>query len=313
MALTSFAARRRRFRELLDRPAVAKAASIFDAVSARLAAAAGFECGMFAGTIASQAVLAAPDLVVLTLTELTEQARRISRASDLPFLVDGDHGYGNALNVGRTAEELEAAGAAALFIEDSVLPRRYAGAAGEPVSLAEFEAKIRAAVDARSDAGLMIVGRPTALQRGDFEEALRRSVALKAAGADAIFLIGATSSAQVIEVHETTGLPILLQNPLTDTNDEARCGVRFIVPSHLPFFVAMRALAEAYRHLKEGGTRAHLLEKAMPVDKLGGPLATAAYAQAAMDYCPERRRRGRLDDGHRAAHPQGLGAGATGV
>ena len=276
--------RRRRFRDLFDRPAIARAASVFDPISARLAEGLGYECGMFAGTIASHAVLAAPDLIVITLTELAEQARRITRAAGLPFLVDADHGYGNGLNVARSVEELESAGVAALFLEDTLLPRRYGAQTAETVSDAEFHDKIRAAVVARVDPALMIVARPTALQRGDFETALRRSLLAREAGADAVFLIGATASAQVAEVHQATDLPVLLQNPLPDVEDEAAYGVRFIVPSHLPFFVALKALHDAYAHLAVGGNRAELLDRAASLEFLEGPLAMRNYASLAQEY-----------------------------
>jgi carboxyvinyl-carboxyphosphonate phosphorylmutase len=94
-------------------------ASVFDPISARLAEDAGYEAGMLAGSIASMTVLGAPDLTLLTLTEFAGQAYRICRAGTLPLLVDADHGYGNALNVARTVEELENAGVAALTIEDT--------------------------------------------------------------------------------------------------------------------------------------------------------------------------------------------------
>src|SRR5499425_1157646 len=117
--------RRNRYRRVLEGSGCVHPASVFDAMSARMAESLGFEVGMFAGSIASATVLGAPDLVVLTLTEFAEQIRRIARGSDLPLMVDADHGYGNALNVMRTVEELETAGVAALSIEDTELPRGY--------------------------------------------------------------------------------------------------------------------------------------------------------------------------------------------
>src|SRR5208282_1091129 len=117
--------RRQRFRAVLAGSACVHPGSVFDPISARIAEDIGFETGMFAGSIASFTVLGAPDLVVLTLTEFAEQIRRITRAGGLPLLVDADHGYGNALNVMRTVQELEAAGVAALTIEDTLLPRAY--------------------------------------------------------------------------------------------------------------------------------------------------------------------------------------------
>src|SRR6185503_13571237 len=121
-------------------------------ISVRIAEDIGFEVAMFAGSVASLAVLGAPDLIVLTLTEFAEQALRINRAGTLPLLVDADHGYGNALNVKRTVEELEIAGVAALTIEDTLLPAAY-GAAGKMslISLEEGVGKMKAALAGRQD------------------------------------------------------------------------------------------------------------------------------------------------------------------
>src|SRR5438128_11751713 len=105
--------------------------SVYDAISARIAEDLGFEVGIFSGSIGSMTVLGAPDLVVLTLTEFAAQANRICRAGNLALLCDADHGYGNALNVRRTVEELETAGICAMSIEDTVLPRAY-GPNGKP-------------------------------------------------------------------------------------------------------------------------------------------------------------------------------------
>jgi carboxyvinyl-carboxyphosphonate phosphorylmutase len=116
--------RRERFRAILSGKECVHPASVFDPVSARIAQDVGFEIGMFAGSIASLTVLGAPDLVVLSLAELAEQAHRICRAADLPLLVDADHGFGNAHSVKRTVEELETAGVAGLTIEDTLLPTR---------------------------------------------------------------------------------------------------------------------------------------------------------------------------------------------
>src|SRR5581483_3169109 len=123
-------ARRRRFRAQLGERRCIHPGSVFDPISARIAADLGFEVGMLAGSVASLAVLGAPDLILLSLSEFADQAYRINRAADLPLLVDADHGYGNALNVMRTVEELETAGVAALSIEDTALPRGY-GEGGE--------------------------------------------------------------------------------------------------------------------------------------------------------------------------------------
>src|SRR3990172_4873967 len=128
-------------------------ARVYDPLSARVAEAVGYEIGMLAGSVASNTTLAAPDLIGLTLTEFADQIRRIMRVSRLSLLVDADHGYGNALNVMRTIQELEHAGVSALSIEDTVLPTPYGQPEGrdELVSTAEMVGKLRAAVAARQD------------------------------------------------------------------------------------------------------------------------------------------------------------------
>jgi len=117
--------RRKRFRALLAGDRCIHPGSVFDPISARIAEDLGFELGMFAGSTASLTVLGAPDLIVLTLSEFAGQAYRINRAGNLPLMVDADHGYGNALNVMRTVQELETSGVAGVMIEDTVLPRAF--------------------------------------------------------------------------------------------------------------------------------------------------------------------------------------------
>src|SRR6476620_11660212 len=151
--------RRTRFREILTGRACVHPASVHDPISARIAADLGFETGMFAGSVASLTVLGAPDLIVLTLSEFAAQAYRISRAAELPLMTDADHGYGNALNVMRTVEELENAGVAGLSIEDTLLPRGYGPSdKAELISIDEGVGKMKSALAARRDADLAIVG-----------------------------------------------------------------------------------------------------------------------------------------------------------
>ena len=133
---------------------------------------------MFAGSVAAMTVLGAPDLIVLTLSEFAHQAYRINRAGELPLLVDADHGYGNALNVTRTVEELETAGVAALTIEDTNLPQQF-GLVGSTrlIPITEGVGKMKAALSARQDPTLCIAGRSSALRFGGLEEAIKRTKA----------------------------------------------------------------------------------------------------------------------------------------
>src|SRR5438309_7560581 len=194
----NFTERRKRLRALLAGARCIYPGSVYDALSARIAADLGFELGMFAGSVASLAVLGAPDLIVLTLSEFADQAYRIGRAAELPLLVDADHGYGNALNVMRTVEELEMAGVAALSIEDTDLPRGYGlSDKAQLLSLEEGVGKMKAALAARRDPDLAIAGRTSAMATTGVEDAIRRAKAYEAAGVDAMFLVGITTKEQL--------------------------------------------------------------------------------------------------------------------
>src|SRR5207244_9134882 len=178
--------RRRRFRAILKGDRCYHPASVFDPLSARIAQDLGFEVGMFAGSTASLSVLGASDLILITLREFAGQAYRINRAFDLPLLVDAVHGYGNALNVMRTVQELETAGVSALTIEDTVLPTQFGDKTESLVSIEEMLGKLKAAVNARQDPSLVIIGRSSALRGADTSEAEKRVKAYQDTGIDAI-------------------------------------------------------------------------------------------------------------------------------
>src|SRR5262245_47095643 len=256
--------RRTRYRQVLAGDVCIHPASVFDAMSARMAASLGFEVGMFAGSIASATVLGAPDLVVLTLTEFAEQIRRITRGSDLPLMVDADHGYGNALNVMRTVEELEAAGVAALTIEDTALPTPFGGDGEGLVSMAEMLGKLRAAVAARRDPTLVVLGRTSALRRGGIAEAERRVAAYQETGVDGIFLAGARTREEVQAMRRVTRLPLLLGGAppaLADRAFLAASGVRIALQGHHPFYAAAKAVYDTLKYLGEGGAPADLKDR----------------------------------------------------
>src|SRR6266576_6253786 len=155
----AFRKRREALRSILSGSSCVRPGSVYDATSIRIAEDIGFEVGMFGGSVASLAVLGDPDITLITLTELAEQMRRMSRAAALPVLVDADHGYGNALNVRRTVQELETAGAAGLTIEDTLLPQAYGAEQPQLIPVEEGVGKMKAAVDARTDPALVIMGR----------------------------------------------------------------------------------------------------------------------------------------------------------
>ena len=230
--------------------------SVFDPISARLAEDLGFELGMFAGSVASMTVLGAPDLIVLTLTEFAAQAKRICRAGELPLMVDADHGYGNALNVQRTVEELEMAGVAGLSIEDTELPEPYgAGGKARLLSVEEGAGKMRAALTGRRDPGLVIAGRTSAVSVSDLADAMARVSAYQAAGVDAIFLVGVKTRAQLEAISAAVGLPLILGGAgpeLMDLDYLNVQGVRVCLQGHQPFMAAVQAVHDTLKALRDG-------------------------------------------------------------
>jgi carboxyvinyl-carboxyphosphonate phosphorylmutase len=260
--------RRERFRALIAGPRCVHPGSVYDAISARIAEDLGFEVGMFSGSVGSMAVLGAPDLVVLTLSEFAAQAYRICRAGNLALLVDADHGYGNALNVRRTVEELETAGICAMSIEDTVLPRPY-GPSNKPVlsSLEEGVGKMKAALSARQDKRLVIAGRTSALAIAGVDEAIKRAKAYQAAGVDAIFLAGGVTAEAIEAVSSAIHIPIITGGgggSLADLNWLAAHKVRVALQTHAPFSAAVRAVYETLKALRDGVPARELQHLASP-------------------------------------------------
>ena len=248
--------RRERFRAILEGEECVHPGSVFDPISARIAEDLGFEVGMFAGSVASMTVLGAPDLIVLTLSEFAAQAYRINRAGALPLLVDADHGYGNALNVKRTVEELETAGVAALSIEDTDLPQPF-GTLGRTrlLSVEEGVGKMRAALSGRQDPRLVIAGRTSAPAVSGIDDAIARARAYEATGVDALFLVGIRTRAEVEAVAGAVRLPIILGGLSPELRDRdwlGAQGVRIALQGHQPFAAAVNAVHETLKALREG-------------------------------------------------------------
>src|SRR6201747_2058490 len=214
-----FRKRRDALRAILSGSACIRPGSVYDAISIRIAEDLGFEVGMFGGSVASLAVLGDPDITLITLTEIAEQMRRMSRAAALPVLVDADHGYGNALNVRRTVQELEAAGAAGLTIEDTLLPQAYAQAKTQLISLEEGVGKVKAALDARGDPSLVIIGRTGAASVTSVDDAIVRAKAYQATGVDALFFTGVKTREDLETIAAATALPVVLGGPTEEMAD----------------------------------------------------------------------------------------------
>ncbi len=251
--------RRKKFRALVAGKKCVHPASVHDPLTARIAEDLGFECGMYAGSIASEAVLAAPDTMVLTLTEFAEQAYRMNRAANLPIVCEVDNAYGNALNARRTVEEMETAGVVAICVEDTVVPRPY-GPSNKLtfLSIEESVGKMKASLDARQDKSMLIAGRTRALAVNGIKDAIARCKAYEKAGVDAIFLAGKKTLSELEEVCAALKVPVFTSGvdsngDLFDLKHLGKIGVRIALQGHLPIQAAVKATHDTLKALR-GGT-----------------------------------------------------------
>ena len=245
--------RREAYRAVIGGTECIHPGSVFDAMSARIAEDLGFEVGMFAGSTASLTVLGAPDLIVLTLSEFAAQAYRINRAGKLPLMVDADHGYGNALNVMRTVQELETAGVAGMMVEDTILPRTFGEKKPGLIAIEEGIGKMRAALRAREDKSMVIIGRTSAAALTSTEDALARAKAYQAVGVDAMFFAGGVTPAFLDAAHAELRIPIMLGGGgMPDRATLASKGVRIALQGHQPIMAAVQAVHDTLKALRDG-------------------------------------------------------------
>ena len=280
----AFRKRREALRSILSGTSCIRPGSVYDAISIRIAEDLGFELGMFGGSVASLAVLGDPDIALITLSELAEQMRRMSRAAALPVLVDADHGYGNALNVRRTVQELEMAGAAGLTIEDTLLPQAFGQSETQLIPIAEGVGKIRAALDGRDDPTLVVMARTGAASVGGLDDAIARASAYEATGADALFFTGVKTRAELEAIAAATRLPIVLggfPEELSDRGYLAGQRVRIALQGHAPYAAATQAIYETLKALRDGELPKNL--KGLASAELSGRVMreTAVRARAA--------------------------------
>lgn len=266
---SSIATKRAQLRSVLQGDRCVMAASTYDPLSARVAEDLGFEVGVLGGSAAALAVLGVPDITLITLTELAEQVRRICRASDIPLLVDADHGYGNSLNVIRTMQELADMGACGVSIEDTLLPRRFGSPeGGELISMEESIGKLSAAVAAAAGSGVAVFGRTNALSTSSLKDAVQRFRAYEKSGVDAAFVPYVKTRAQLDAIASEITLPIILGGPakeLVDIDYLASRRVRVCLMGHPTLSATAEALYSVGKEMaagREPGARVALASKA---------------------------------------------------
>lgn len=255
---------RRRLRERLASGPVIIAPGVYDAYGARFVEQAGYEAVYLTGNGVSASLLGRPDVGLVDLTTITGHARRIAACADLPLICDADTGYGNAVNVRRTVEEFEAAGVAAIHIEDQASPKRCGQLPGaRPViEFAEAVGKIEAAVAARRDPDFIIIARTDSAEERGLDEAIRRGRAFRKAGADVIFVEMKSCPTILDELRRVTSevdAPCLVNMDAggkldaLDTEGIGRLGLRIAIYPGLARGAAGYAIREALAALRRDG------------------------------------------------------------
>ena len=258
-------------RQLVSRKNGLVVPGAYDGISARLVERAGFPAVYMSGYGTSASRLGLPDLGYAGLAEMADHARNLAAAVAIPLIADADTGYGNALSVRRTVQAYEAAGVAALHIEDQVAPKRCGHLSGhQVVPRAEFAGKIRAAADARTDPDLLIIARTDAISAVDFDEALRRGEAAVKAGADVLFIEAPRDEAQVQKVAGVFDTPLLYnyapggRSPLLPFSRLRELGYAVILLPIDALLVGVRAIGEFLAEVKRRDDVLSMTDRYMP-------------------------------------------------
>ena len=262
-------------RRLVAREEVLILPGAYDALSARIAVQVGFEAVYMTGSGVSASLLGKPDVGLIAMTEMVDQARRIAHAVDVPVIADADTGYGNALNVIETVRAYEAAGVAGLHIEDQVSPKKCGHFEGKAlVSVTEMSGKIRAATEARRDANFFVIARTDARTVGGLQEAIERGRAYASAGADAIFVETPLSREEYDQIAHALGrIPLVAdvteggKSPPLTADELYRAGFKIVLFSASAICAAMKSLQEFYRALKRDRTTIGLVHTLVGFDE----------------------------------------------
>ena len=282
---------RERFRAVLSRPDCTLAANIFDPLSARIAHMLDYEVCFLSGSVHKVANLAVPDIVLVNMSDLVDVCRRITRIADVSLMHDGEDGFGNAVNVVRSVKELEAAGVSAIEIEDAIPPARFNQGDLGLYSEAEQVGKLEAAVAARTDPMTVIVARTTALTQFPLDEALDRIKAYSQTGVEAIRLAGLQTRDQLVAVHQATQLPLTVLSPpdgmIKDRSFLAANGVSILMAGNPAFGMAVQAVYDCFKHLKEDGAVEDLAPREANAELLRKVNRTDEFIQLQEQYLRE--------------------------
>ena len=288
--------RRAALRALVSRKQGLVVPGAYDGVSARLVQEAGFPAVYMTGYGTAASRLGLPDLGFAGLGEMADHARNLAAILDVPLIADADTGYGNALLVRRTVQMYEAAGVAALHIEDQVTPKRCGHLSGHQiVSRSEFVGKIRAAVEARTDPSLVIIARTDAISAIDLDEALWRGEAAAKAGADVLFIEAPRTEAQVEQVARAFQTPLLYnyasggRSPLLPFARLRELGFAIILLPVDTLLVAVQAIRTFLGEVKTRDDVRSLAERYMPFGDFNELIGVTAQLALADRYRDDDR------------------------
>ena len=277
-------------RRQLSEPGLLLLPGVYDALSARLAVNAGFRAIYLSGSALAMSQFGYPDIGLLTMTEVMEQARRITSAVDVPVVVDIDTGYGNVVNVRRAIREAEAAGVAAVQIEDQVFPKKCGHFEGkEVIPLNEMVGKIKAAVAARRQE-LVIIGRTDARAVTGLEDAIRRGCAYAEAGADVIFLEAPRSREEMEQITQSLDVPLLVnmveggKTPQFSLKELEAMGFKIALYPTACIRAASHTLQNLYRHLLIHGSTANILDHLVTFEERNQITGLAGYEEWAKKF-----------------------------
>jgi methylisocitrate lyase len=258
----------RALRRRLEQPEILVVPGAVDALNARLIEQAGFDAVYATGAGISNSLLGLPDLGLATMTEIVEQARRMTGAISIPLIADADTGYGNPLNVVRTVREMERAGVAGIQIEDQVSPKKCGHFSGKQVVPAgEMVQKIRAAVYARQNPDTLIVARTDAIATAGLDEAIRRGRSYAEAGADIVFVEAPRSLEEIARIPKEIDAPVLFNmtegalTPMISAGELQDMGYRAVIFPNAALRVAMLAVRTMLAELHAAGTTAAALDR----------------------------------------------------
>jgi methylisocitrate lyase len=264
---------------------------VYDTLSAKLAARAGFPMAFISGYSVAATAIGEPDLGLLTQTEIVEQARRVCRSVEIPIIVDADTGYGNPLNVIRTVRELIDAGAAGCFLEDQQWPKKCGHMRGKRViDREEYLDKVRAAVDTRGDADFFIVARTDALAAAGLEEALARVTEARAAGANASFVEAPNSLAEMAEIGRRAPAPAVAnmiekgKTPVLPKQKLVELGFQLILYPLAGLFAAAHGLAAIYEKIRRDNTTLGAENQLMAFDEFNDLIGVEPKYELAERY-----------------------------